>query len=99
MEWIRTLLLAMAVGALCFGVFDLHETAKASQTLIAKATLVAENVDRLTIITGAAMTSVQKGAKQWEIASKEQASSTTLAMQNVNVVAVRAGALVSQMES
>ena len=90
-DWLHTALLALAVGLLAWLALDLHR-------FIGKATVTVENYDRLAIITGAAMTSVQKGAKTWEESSKSQVLITSKAMSNVSAAASALTSFISKTD-
>jgi len=60
-----------------------------------KVLVTLENVDRVAIVAGVTASEVQKGALEWQKASKAQSSATTKALSHVDAVAAQFSSFVS----
>jgi hypothetical protein len=95
----KILLCAAATFALVELGWVVRTTGTGLATTTQKLTQTLTDVDRATIVAGVTLTELQKGAKEWQKASAQQASQTTTAMSNVNAAATEFTALISRTDS
>lgn len=93
--WLQTSVLVLALlsvaGSAVWLVYDLHK-------FLAKATVTVENIDRAVIVTGVAMTSLEKGALTWQKASADQTRAITTVMSNASAAVARFSSFTSNLD-
>ncbi|HWH59339.1 MAG TPA: hypothetical protein VN682_17045 [Terriglobales bacterium] len=91
----ETIKLCCIVALTLCGCAVLLEASSLLHDVHAHATVTLENLDRNLIVLGVTLSEVQKGAKEWQTASKTQASAITQAAQQLNVSAARLSSFLS----
>src|ERR1700722_20385480 len=98
MAWVK---LACSVTLTVFGciaLWQVAQLAKESRLTNTKLTQTLTDLNRTVIVAGVTMSEVQKGALEWQKASKTQALQTTQAMSNVSAVAKQLTGFVSRTD-